>query len=182
MSIRSRLSSLKKWLKNERGVAEIYSAIIVLPVLVSLIFLLVETGFEVHYRSNVDSIVAQAVRGISLEGADYNPRVSIYPPTSNVNTNSGSTTNSWSSHAQQALVSLCGNNGNYSVGRCSQVPTVTCSPASPGNQGDPVSCTADFYYRPVSPLSSQTWSSFGLSSFLTKPIVITINSQISGGA
>lgn len=175
--------SFKKWRKDESGAAEIYSTIVILPIIVALIFLLLETGFEIHYRSNVDSIVAEAVRGISLEGGDYNPRVSIYSPTSEVNSNSGSTTNTWSSHAQIALAALCGNsnNGSYPVGRCTQAPTVFCTPLT-GTQGEPVQCTATFYYLPISSLSSQSWSSFGLSTLLTKPISITINSQISGGA
>ena len=178
----SLLLSFQKWRKAEKGVAEAYAAIIVLPIMMALIFLLAETGFEIHYRSNVDSIVQEAVRGISLEGGDYNPRTSTFSPTSQINVYSNnSTTNTWSSRAQVALVSLCATNGNYNIGRCTQPPTVSCFPTL-GAQGDPVSCTATFYYRPISSLSSQTWSSFGLSSFLTKPIVITMVSTISGGA
>ena len=177
----SLLLSFQKWRKAEKGVAEAYAAIIVLPIMMALIFLLAETGFEIHYRSNVDSVVQEAVRGISLEGGDYNPRTSTFAPMSQINAYSNSTTNTWSSRAQGALVALCATNGNYSIGRCTQAPTVYCSPLL-GAQGDQVSCTATFYYRPISSLSSQTWSSFGLSAFLTKPIVITMVSTISGGA
>lgn len=161
-----------RWRRGEGGFGEIMATIVVLPLIASLIFLLLETGFNIHYRSAVDSITQNAVRGIALEGGDLNPR-----------THTG--TISWSQQAAKDLATLCGGSvgsGYYPNGRCKQgPPTISCTGA-PWNTGTSFSCTSTFWYAPISPMSTNPLWSMGMSGLFNKPITITVNSTVSGGA
>jgi hypothetical protein len=165
---------LARWRRGEAGFGEVATTIVVLPFMASLIFLLLEVGFNIHYRSGVDSIVQNTVRGIALEGGDSNLRTHA------------SGASPWTVQAGNTLATLCGGtigSNSYPNGRCKRIPTINC----PGTQGSvptgtEFSCTATFYYAPISPMSTNPLWSMGMSGLFTKPITITVNSTVSGGA
>lgn len=177
MSIHKAKSQFLEWRRKEKGAAEIYAAIIILPVLASMIFMLLEVGIYIHYRGSVDSILQTTVRGISLEAGDNNPRTNMLHLSDPANA-------SWITRGTNSLIALCANSGNYSSGRCQSAPVLTCSSnvIPTASQGTQFSCTAVFDYRPVSPLSSSKGLSMGMSTLFTKPITIIVTSSISGGA
>ena len=160
-------SWVPRWRRNEKGVSEAATAMFVLPLLALLIFSLIETGFNLRYRMMVDSQVQDAVRATALDGGNCNPRTS------------GCTNASVQGHAAKALANLkvlC--NG---TARCTQPPTMVCTPPVAANAGDPVSCTATFYYRPTTGLATNPATSLGFSLLFTKPITITMVSQSGVG-
>ena len=171
------VNKIKAWRKKEKGVAEIYSAIIILPVLMSMILVLLEMGVYIHYRGISDTILQDTVRGISLESGSNNPRVNTI----------GS---DWITRGQNELYSMCVSQSetNYVPGgRCSSAPTIICDDSSNQNiaklsQGISFSCTVTVSYKTVSPLSKNPAFSMGLSGLFNKPISITITSNVTGGA
>ena len=170
------MQKVKKLRKNEKGIADIYAAIIILPFLMSLILVLLETGFYIHYRGLADTILQDTVRGISLEGGSNNIRVN--------------TGDDWIVRGNREIASLC------STGRCKADPSygsstdkygnpnyITClGDVSKVNSGISFTCTATVIYRVISPLSKNPAFSMGLSGLFAKPISITITSIATGGA
>jgi len=161
------MQKVRKLLKNEKGIADIYAAILILPFLMSLILVLLETGFYIHYRGVTDTILQDTVRGISLEGGDNNLRVNTIGT-------------SWTVRGNKLIANLC------ATGRCTvnsnNTPYITCDSGNTAQSGTFFSCTATVSYRTISPLSKSPAFSMGLSGLFSKPISITISSTVTGGA
>lgn len=164
------MNKVNNWRKKEKGIAEIYSAIIILPVLMSMILVLLEMGVYIHYRGVADTILQDTVRGISLESGSNNPRV-----------NTGL---DWIVRGNNSVGSMC------SGGRCttsSSAPYINCDNGADisnlqNKPGVSFFCTVTFTYRTVSPLSKNPAFSMGLSGLFNKPVSITISSNVTGGA
>lgn len=155
----SLLARVRDWRNGEAGISDVMTAIFVLPMLVSLLFTLTEVGVNVHYKASVDQIVQDAVRGAATDGGDYWARTNTIG-------------HSWSTEALTRLTALCGPGS----ARCTQPPTVTCTPAVAVNSTSQITCSAVFYYKPVSALSKSPLFSWGLSGTLTMPIRVTLRS------
>jgi hypothetical protein len=182
--------------RKEGGFSELATVIFILPILVYMIFTLLEVGFEVRYRMAVDTITREAVRGAALDGGNL-PVASKnslqlqgnkYFPLSNKGT--GSTyyydtgqgqvpINSYDGLGSARLDILCGlvvNGSNAGSDRCDASkgpPIMTCSPIKAAYIGDLITCTATFNYKPITSFASNPVASFGLSGFLTHPITVT---------
>lgn len=155
---------------DERGVAEAWTAIIVLPILVAALFLLVEAGLNMRTRATLDHIVQDTVRSVALDGGNFNPRTNVIGT-------------SWSAKGLATLKNAC-SNGSM---RCKTVPTMTCTDATPGTPdvaemvGETVRCTATVEYKPVSMMSSNPLWSFGMSGLFTQPLTVTVESIAATG-
>lgn len=197
--------AFRRWRTGERGVSEIVSALFVLPVLAFLIFALIDTGVYMHYRSMVDITTQQTVRRIAQDGGFYWARTSAFPDgvTSAGSAESSSSLEAaggWPAVGKAELEKLCGapeereRCAQFSDGAIAegQPPTMECevengetfeggvSVAKEVNTN--VTCTATFYYNPVSPLSTNLATSLGFSTLLTKPIVIKIDGRTTVGS
>lgn len=135
-------ASFQNWRLGERGAGEMAAAIVVIPLMIALVFTLIEVAVAMHYRTRVDSVVQDTVRGVANDGAVYSVRTYTGPRGSRYEqSNRG-----WQEYGQEALTALCGTNST----RCDDPPTITCSPATLGEfAGETASCTATFYYKPV---------------------------------
>lgn len=160
-------AAFSRWKKGERGFAEVAAAIITIPFMVSLIFVLIETGFNLRYRSFVDSIAQDTVRGVSMDGGDY--------------TSINSLGQSWSSWATAKAVKLCGPTPGSSGSRCTSSPTVTCTPPALTTLGTEAKCTIIFPYRPVIGLMQNDVFSLGFSGMFKQSINITLTSRVLVG-
>jgi len=135
-------ASVRGWLSQERGAGEMAAAIVVIPLMIALVFTLIEVAVAMHYRSRVDSVVQDVVRGVANDGAVYNSRTYTGPRGSGFEQDG----RGWQEYGQRALEELCGTNST----RCKQAPTITCTPTTLGiYAGDVASCTVNFYYKPV---------------------------------
>lgn len=164
------LSRVNNWRRRESGFSEIYSTIIVLPIIAYAIFALIETGINLQYRAQVENITQSTTRSIALDGAQYWARTTAIP--------AGYTSSNflWEDYGADQLAKLCGDTG----GRCNGVPTMECEVQNAFDgatfrqlaqyKGSEVTCFASFPYVPVSPLSRNPVTSLGLSNFFNSPI------------
>lgn len=151
-------------LTGDRGMGEAATAIVVLPFMIALVFVLLETGFNLRYRGMVDNVVQDTVRGISQDGADY------WAATNTVPVGYAN----WSSYGQARLNDLC--NGNT---RCTQPPTLYCEPGAPAaSPGAPVFCIATFYYKPIAGFTTNNpVFNLGFGRLWDRPITTRIDSR-----
>ena len=167
------MSGWRAWIprirRDERGISEATSAIIVLPLLAMLLFMLVETGMNIRYRLLVDNVVQTAVRGVALDGGDCNTR-----------TGCTGADKSWSRKASETLNALCTNSGRCTA--AGGMNSVTCSPAGAANEvGDEVYCQATVTYKPLSGLSTNPVTCLGFCSLFSTPFTTKIYSSAGVG-
>lgn len=132
--------SVRTWRHAERGMSEVAAAIVVIPLMIALIFTLLEVGINLHFRSRVDAIVADTLRGVSHDGANYDVRTYTGPRAY------GSADQGWQAWGQDQLRALCGDS------RCGTRPrpTLSCTPVDLQQYaGEEAQCTARFTYKPI---------------------------------
>lgn len=143
-TLRRALHPIRSWRAGERGASEVTAAIFILPLLIALVFVLIEVGFNIRYRGAVDNITQDTVRGIAHDGANYWAK-SYTGPYDYAAPGQG-----WQAYAQARLVDLCKDGTSSITKRCHRAPTITCQPqniqALPGFEAI---CTTTFYYKPV---------------------------------
>lgn len=161
--IRGDIRGIRK-LTSDRGMGEAATAIVVLPFMIALVFVLLETGFNLRYRGMVDNVVQDTVRGISQDGADYWAATDTVP----------AGFPNWTAYGQSRLNDLC--NGNT---RCTQPPALTCWPAGPyAEPGGASGCTAVFYYKPIAGFTTNNpVFNLGFGRLWADPIETTIQSR-----
>jgi hypothetical protein len=175
----------RRWLRGEKGLGELAAAIFIIPIIISLVFGLIELGWFLRYRSMVDEATRITTMMVAQEGANE------LQPWSALADVPGAAT--WSDFGREQLRMLCFNSlpdqtksGSGPTGtvpsglgsRCRQFPAMACTPATlQENPGEKVSCTATFYYQPL----TNPFLSLGVTSIFTRPIVVTIESQTSIG-
>lgn len=168
----------KEWLKGERGMSEAAVAIIYLPLLVALIFLLVETGFNMRTRTMTDTILQDTARSAALDGGANNARATgLTSKYTSVKTVGGG----WAKVGTERLVAAC-KDGSVRSTSCSI--TISCSPAVAKFAGDKVSCwlTTPITYKTLSPMSTNPLFSFGMAGLFTTPISNKIESRAAIGS
>lgn len=141
------VEAVRRWRSGEAGLGDALVAIIVLPFMMAMIFVLLEIGFNMRFRASVDSITQDATRGIAQDGALY------WDATSTLGSSYGP--NGWQEWGRQQLQSLCDTSGRCKAG---QAPTMACNVAGGAgplpNPGEPVNCTATFPYKPLASFTS----------------------------
>ena len=165
---------IRRWLRAEAGLSEAATAIIVLPLIAALMFLLVETGFNIKTRTTIDSVLQDTTRGAALEGGNHNARSSSLP--------TSMYPNGWSSYGTQRLRAACAAGAIRLQGNCNSIG-ITCSPGATTRVGDVVTCslTVPVTYKTLSPLSTNPAFSFGMSGLFTTPIKSTLSSRSAVG-
>jgi hypothetical protein len=156
------MNTIRRWLKGEGGLSEAATAIFVLPFIVTTVFLLVETGFNMRSRTVLDYIVTDTVRGVALDGGNLNPRTN-------------SIGMAWSAKGLIAMRDAC----TTGAMRCASTPSVsdlTCTPQQVLAMTEMVSCSGRITYKIVSPLSSSPIWTWGMNGLFTAPISVKISS------
>jgi len=144
---------------------EAATAIVVLPFMIALVFVLLETGFNLRYRGMVDNVVQDTVRGIAQDGARS------WEATSTVPAGYGG---DWQIYGQSRLAELCGGNA-----RCTQAPVLNCWPMGPYSEpGGDAGCEATFYYKPIAGFTtSNPVFNLGFGRLWDRPITTRIDSR-----
>lgn len=150
--------------RKDGGMGEAATAIIVLPFMIALVFVILETGFNLRYRGMVDNVVQDTVRGISQDGANYWAATNTVPigyP-------------NWQAYGQARLTELCSGNS-----RCKQPPVLTCWPSGPySSPGGESGCTAVFHYKPIAGFTTDNpVFNLGFGRLWDNPIETTIRSR-----
>lgn len=166
------IKKLQKWLKREEGISEATTAIFVLPLIVALIFLVVEAGFNIRTRVMIDNIVQDTTRSAALEGGWNNPRATSLP--------AGKT---WASVGTERLQEACRTGTIRSKTACGSLSIVCITPAVANFAGDAVTCRLgrSITYATLSPLSTNPLFSYGFQGVFTTPITSSVTSSASIG-
>jgi Flp pilus assembly protein TadG len=161
------LTNIIKKIKEEKGLSEAATAIIVLPIILGALFVMLDVGFYMRTRSLLDTVVQDTVRGVALDGGVNNPR-----------TNSLGPGVSWQTKGQASLNRAC-TSGSL---RCdpSMPIRLTCAPTVAQRVGDTVWCQATVSYRVISPLSEGPLG-LGLQNLYSAPITVRVEASASVG-
>lgn len=159
------LANIFRKLKEEKGLSEAATAIIVLPIILGALFVMLDVGFYMRTRSMLDTIVQDTVRGVALDGGVNNPRTNVIG-------------GSWQVKGQNSLNNACAS-GSL---RCDTgMPArMTCAPTVAQNVGDQVWCEATISYRVISPLSEGPLG-LGLQDLYSEPITVRVEASASVG-
>lgn len=167
-------SAFSAWRRKESGASEIVAALFFLPLALAMILVLLDAGFYMQTRSNVDVVLQDTVRSVAVDGGNNNPR-----------TNRAGV--AWSTRAEQTLRSMC-NNGSIRCDKAYPI-NVICTPAAASNVGDTVRCSASIRYMAITftsdydptKSSSGTDYSLGFAGLFSKPITFEVSSIASVG-
>lgn len=152
--------ALRRWRDGERGMQEIAATIFTLPLIFLLMVLLIEVGFNIRTRAQVDAVVQDAARGVSLDGGNYNPATQSLCLTRGC----GKT---WSGEMTRRLRLICDN--GPAADRC-RVITATCTPMIATYVGQPVVCNAEVDYFTTITAMRQPGPSLGFNRFFEQNI------------
>lgn len=182
---------VRKWKDSERGFSEAAAFIFIIPIIIALIFSLIEVGWYLRYRGMVDEVTRTTAVMVAAEGSD------TAQPWSALNSTSFT---SWSDFGSRQLRNLCKpipmqtSNGDTVTGpitggwggpssRCEQAPSMNCTPVSlQASAGADVECTARFDYKPLTSLARSTLFNLGFGGFFSKDIKVTVRSRASIGS
>ena len=188
---RPRIHTWRKWKSSEWGFSEAAAFIFVIPIIIALIFSLIEVGWYLRYRGMVDEVTRTTAVMVAAEGSN------TAQPWSALNSTSF---NSWSEFGSRQLRNLCKpipmqtSNGDTVTGpitggwggagsRCEQAPSMSCTPGSlQASAGADVECTARFDYKPLTSLARSTLFNLGFGGFFSKDIKVTVRSRASIGS
>lgn len=167
-------AALASWRRRESGASEIVAALFFLPLALAMILVLLDAGFYMQTRSNVDVVLQDTVRSVAVDGGNNNPR-----------TNRAGV--AWSTRAEQSLRSMC-TNGTIRCDKSYPI-NVTCTPQVANNVGDTVRCSASIRYMAITftsdydpkKSSSGTDYSLGFAGLFSKPINFEVSSIASVG-
>jgi hypothetical protein len=151
--------------KDERGLSEAATAIIVLPVILGSLFVMLDVGFYMRSTSMLDIIAQTTLRGVALDGGNNNPRTNIIGEP-------------WSVKGQRNLNDAC-DSGTL---RCdpSAPITITCGPTQSTQVGEDVWCEATVTYKVISPLSEGPLG-LGLQGLYSDPITVRVVGSAATG-
>lgn len=168
------------------------STIFILPLVIAILFVLVEIGFNMRYRMSVDNIVQDTVRSVSADGTAGCP-----PTWSSIRSATGAcngATRTWQTIGRQKLLGLCGNGAVRCTNTTPSNLSMTCTPtqlnaiAAGGTLVAPepgltVRCTARFPYRNLVnfTVANRTFN-LGFGNLWSAPIVVTAESTTMIGS
>lgn len=169
------MKRLRIW-RDERGVGEALTAIIVLPFMMAVIFNLIEVGLNLQWRAQVETITRDAARGVSMEGSNFNSNGTVLPPEYGVET---SGLIGWEKWGTAALQDLCDRDNGARCDDALGKPRMECFPAGLATSaGEQVGCTAFFPYKPVAPFTATNpLFSLGFSPMWDDGITIEVTTR-----
>lgn len=150
---------LNKHRNNEDGAAELYSALIVIPILLILLVAIIDVGGYYLAMGKVADVTKEATRQVSIYGGS-------------------DSTLAKTKLGQPVATYLKGllYNGSCTQSRCTQAPVVTCTPTAGVQPGVMVNCSVDYYYDSILGSAIGTAAGtldFGLTTFLEQKKTIT---------
>ena len=161
------MAAMRRWQNGERGMQEIAATIFTLPLVFTLMTLIIEVGLYTSVKGQIDSVVQTTVRGVALDGGDYNDARASLCQTANCN-------RFWSTLMKRRVDTICGNGT-----RC-LVTAFKCSPTAVNTAGYPVSCYVTITYKPVISAMKNRAASLGFSDYFAKPYTSKANSATLG--
>lgn len=167
---------MKWWRRKEDGV-ETAAMLIVLPLLVILVFALIDIAVMFTTRSQVAAVARDTVRSAAADGGNLNPKTTT-------------TKKAWDSVGKTQLYS----SGKCNYGRCQsgKKPTMDCSKitsVSSGttytaqvakNTGDLITCTITYPYEGLNQGLLDSPMGLGFGTFL-QPFTVSASSRAETG-
>lgn len=127
--LRKRLQVLRK---EDRGASDIITILFLLPILLLLIFSMIDLSLYVMARSTVQGVARDGARQVAMWGGNESSlRGKASAPTANMKT------------------ALVHGNGNCKPSACTKAPVIQCTPKQTSAAGDNVSCSVTYSYRSV---------------------------------
>lgn len=159
---RKGLTMLKKIskIKNEKGESEIITLLFILPLLVWLIFSVIDVSLYMNVRSTVANAARDGARQAAIYGGN-NSRLNPNSPTS----------------VAEGIKATLWDGTKCRPSACTAPPEVTCTPDITSNSGEIVKCSIKYYYTSAAPGNPFA----GFSNFLTKPFTVTEVSRSETG-
>lgn len=145
-------------MKEERGSSELPVTLILLPLVIFLIFALIDVSFYMNTRSKVQSVLTQGVRQMALYGGN----------------SAALPLNKTGKPVDRIIYDNLYQNGNCTLSICQTPPVVTCDTQRATRVGQPMKCTVTYNYRPV--VSDMF---IGFTAFLTDPPFTISSSTVS---
>lgn len=137
--------------RKERGDSEVITALMVIPLVVWLIFSLIDVSLYMQARSEVQNVARDAARQVAIYGGN------------------DSRLNPFGKTISQAAFDRLYQNGKCTASKCVEPPKVTCTPSSTNASGQQVVCTITYRYsaiygnNPISGFAGFLGSSFTVS-------------------
>jgi Flp pilus assembly protein TadG len=150
---------LDKYRNSEDGAGELYSALVVIPILLILLVAIIDVGGYYLAMGKVADIAKEGSRQVAIYGGSDSTlaKTKLGQPVS--------------TYLRGLLY-----NGSCTQSRCVTPPTVTCTGTAGIKPGTMVNCTVDYYYDSILGSAIGTAAGtldFGLSTFLeTKKTII----------
>lgn len=131
--LRNRLNAINT--KQEKGDSEIISVLILLPIMLMLIFSMIDISLYVMTRSTVQGVARDGARQVAMWGGNESSLRG-----KNVKTPSTNMTNALQHSNGACKPSACQNG---------KPPKATCTPKQTSQAGDEVSCSVTYSYQSV---------------------------------
>lgn len=152
--------------RDERAV-ETAAMLIVLPILIVLVLTLIDVGLSLRTRMLVENAARDGARGVAADGGNYNPR------TASNNLPAGG----WSDVVMGELWDGTG----CRFSRCSERPTVNCTPQVVAQSGDIVSCQVTYFPKAINGGLLNSPLGLGMGALLPETITITAQARAETG-
>lgn len=144
---------------EERGSAEIITTMIMLPIILWLIFSMIDISLYLNARSKVTNLARDGARAVAIYGGD-DSRLNPYGKT-----------------IASDVKSRLWNGSKCSASACRGAPVVTCTPTVTNSAGQPVSCTIRYSYKSIYASNPIT----GFAGFLNKDFTVTEHARAETG-
>jgi Flp pilus assembly protein TadG len=145
--------------KSERGSGEVITALIMLPLVIWLIFSLIDVSLYFTARSNVQNVTRDAARQVAVWGGN------------------ASRLNPSNQAVDKAAYNLLYVNGKCTASSCTKPPVVKCTPQVTTVAGQTVACSTTYHYSAANknnPIS-------GFASILNRSFTITETARSETG-
>ena len=152
-------TTLKPRSKSENGGSEIITTLMILPLILWLIFSLIDVSVYLTARSSVQNAARDAARQVSVWGGN-NSRLNPLGVT-----------------VATATFNQLYNNGKCTPGACTRPPVVSCTPEVTNRPGDSVQCSITYYYRSIYAGNPIT----GFASFLNHSFTVVETARAETG-
>lgn len=152
---------MRKIRQNDSGSGEVIATLFMTPIVLWLIFSLIDVSAYFQARTSVQNAARDGARQVAIWGGNNSP---LNPTT-------------------QSVAQITKNNiynastGKCTPGACKQPPKVTCTPDRTAQAGQQVSCTIVYYYQPAASGNPFT----GFTGFLNNSFTITETARAETG-
>lgn len=150
-NLQKHLGRLRDREQGERGDGELVTALFIIPIVLWILFSLIDISLYMQTRSEVQNVARDSARQVAIYGGN-NSRLNPYGD----------------SIARVTLERLY-QDGKCTPGLCEKAPTVQCTPGTATQAGQQVGCSITYHYRAIFGNNPIT----GFAAFLGSEFTVT---------